>query len=280
MAVYANLSDDNDTLTLLHNTITSPTIGYGAAVVVGNTTPLSNTIVSAYLTNTIVASYTLGIENLFGRVNEDYTLFSGVTTPYSGTIMSGGHSITGTAAFYDTAMYTLTAASAALDAGVNAGVSTDFQGDPRPLEAGIDIGWDELLFPISGLSAANSSPTPLGAVTFFTATLSAGSNVTYQWNFGDGNLGSGANPTHTYTTTGNYNAIVTATNRISSASASTVVTITQSSFELFLPIVIRPASTVTTRAPDNASSDALAQVLILNVEREIWHSLLAFNKRI
>ena len=40
--------------------------------------------------------------------------------------------------------------------------------------------------PLSGLSASNNSPTAIGGATTLTATISAGSNVTYTWNFGDG----------------------------------------------------------------------------------------------
>jgi len=39
--------------------------------------------------------------------------------------------------------------------------------------------------PIAGLEATNDSPTMLGNPTTLTATISAGSNVTYTWAFGD-----------------------------------------------------------------------------------------------
>ena len=78
--------------------------------------------------------------------------------------------------------------------------------------------------PITGLTAA-SSPTKLDTATYFTATISGGTNVTYAWSFGDGGIGSGANPTHTYAAVGSYTAIVTATNSLSSASAATAVTV-------------------------------------------------------
>ena len=80
--------------------------------------------------------------------------------------------------------------------------------------------------PISGLDAVNGSPTRLTDATDLTATIVAGSNVTYTWNFGDGDLGSGANVSHTYASVGNYTAMVTATNSISSISSRTLVTIT------------------------------------------------------
>ena len=79
--------------------------------------------------------------------------------------------------------------------------------------------------PISGLAATNDSPTQLGSATNFTATLSGGTNVTYQWNFGDGSLGSGATASHTYGAVGPYVAIVTATNGVSVVVASTTVSI-------------------------------------------------------
>jgi hypothetical protein len=79
--------------------------------------------------------------------------------------------------------------------------------------------------PIAGLSASNSSPTTLDHITAFTATAS-GSNILYDWNFGDGLTGSGATTSHTYLNTGSYVATLTATNSISMVVATTPVTIT------------------------------------------------------
>ncbi len=90
--------------------------------------------------------------------------------------------------------------------------------------------------PITGLSASNSSPTRLGSTTAFTAMITGGSNVTYQWNFGDGATDSGVTTTHTYGARGDYTAQVTATNSLSLAVATTRVTIT---VPLFLPVVIK-----------------------------------------
>ncbi|CAG0937255.1 partial Minor extracellular protease vpr, partial [Thermoflexales bacterium] len=79
--------------------------------------------------------------------------------------------------------------------------------------------------PISGLSAINDSPTQLGDVTHFTATLNAGANVTYTWDFGDGIFGSGATTSHVYPALSTYTATVTATNSAGSVVAMTPVTI-------------------------------------------------------
>ncbi len=79
---------------------------------------------------------------------------------------------------------------------------------------------------ITGLSAVNDSPTTLGSSTTLTATVAAGTDVTYTWAFGDGAAGSGAVVNHTYPAVGIYTAIVTASNTINTLTATTTVTIT------------------------------------------------------
>ncbi|MCP4357322.1 MAG: PKD domain-containing protein, partial [Chloroflexi bacterium] len=54
-----------------------------------------------------------------------------------------------------------------------------------------------------------------------------GSNVAYNWNLGDGSMGSGASLEHIYPAEGVYTAVVTASNSISQLSASTVITVDQ-----------------------------------------------------
>jgi PKD repeat protein len=102
--------------------------------------------------------------------------------------------------------------------------------NPGPITLGIfkDLGWPitSADTPIAGLSAANNGPTALGSPTELTATISAGTNVTYAWDFGDGATGSEAQTTHTYAAAGVYHAVVTATNGSGSATASTDVTVT------------------------------------------------------
>jgi hypothetical protein len=92
--------------------------------------------------------------------------------------------------------------------------------------------------PISGLSAVNNSPTAAGLTTVFSATIGSGTNVAYQWNFGDGKFGSKAVATHIYDQPGIYTAIVTATNTVDSLSATTVVTITPGS-SIYIPLLLK-----------------------------------------
>jgi PKD repeat protein len=57
--------------------------------------------------------------------------------------------------------------------------------------------------------------------------VTAGSNVGYAWDFGDGALGSGVTASHTYAAAGIYTAVVTATNGVSTLTATTGVTVTE-----------------------------------------------------
>ncbi len=125
--------------TILHNTIAGPTLSTGAAAidVAGAGT--------VGITNTVVASHSVGISRTAGTVYEDYNLFFDTPAVTAGGVISGGHSFSGNPAFADPALdnYHLGAGSAAIDKGVNAGVTLDIDVEPRPLDAGFDIGFDE-----------------------------------------------------------------------------------------------------------------------------------------
>ena len=95
--------------------------------------------------------------------------------------------------------------------------------------------------PITGLSVSNDSPTELGQVTTFSATISSGTNVTYTWDFGDQTGGSGPVVQHTYLADGNYMATVTAGNSLGSVQATSAVTITtiiEPTFNNYLPVIL------------------------------------------
>jgi uncharacterized repeat protein (TIGR01451 family) len=80
--------------------------------------------------------------------------------------------------------------------------------------------------PITGLTAGNNGPKQIGQTVQLNANVVAGNNVTYAWKFGDGQSGTGANPTHAYAAKGTYTAEVTASNGAGSVKQTTSVTIT------------------------------------------------------
>jgi hypothetical protein len=92
---------------------------------------------------------------------------------------------------------------------------------------------------IAGLAASNDSPTLLGSVTTLTATITAGSNVTYSWGFGDGASGRGDVVLHTYPDVGVYTAMVTASNSVGLVTATTTVTIFGSYRYIYLPVLLK-----------------------------------------
>jgi hypothetical protein len=89
---------------------------------------------------------------------------------------------------------------------------------------------------ISGLIAANNGPTLIGETTEMSASLVSGSNVTYEWDFGDGETGSGAIVSHLYTSPGIYDVEVMATNLVSQETAQTVVYVVEQVYRIFLPL--------------------------------------------
>lgn len=66
--------------------------------------------------------------------------------------------------------------------------------------------------PIAGLTIATNSPVLINQTTFFTTNLTTGSNITYTWQFGDGQGSQARQPTHSYANVGEYRAVLTATN--------------------------------------------------------------------
>ncbi|MBK8836258.1 MAG: hypothetical protein IPO29_15910 [Anaerolineae bacterium] len=127
---------------IIHTTIAAPILQSGSAIAVAAG--------DVSITDTLIASHTFGISNTGGTVNENYTLFDGVIAPRAGSVGAGANSFTGTALFVNPAAddYHLALGSAAIDAGINAEVATDFEGTLRPFGPGFDIGFDEWRAPL------------------------------------------------------------------------------------------------------------------------------------
>ena len=123
---------------ILHTTIASPTPANGPAIYVGSGL--------VGITDTVIASYTVGISNDGGIVYQDYNLFFATPITTGGSLINGGtHTALGDPHFVNPSAGNdhVLFPSAAIDRGANAGVSTDFDGDVRPQYGGFDIGYDE-----------------------------------------------------------------------------------------------------------------------------------------
>jgi len=119
---------------LLHTTIAAPQPVDSAAVYAEAGT--------VGITNTIIASHTVGIQRSGGTVHEDYNLFFGNGSDRMGEMTGGVHSIQADPRFVNPAGgdYRLGVGSAAQDAGVDVGVVQDLDRVSRPQGAGVDIG--------------------------------------------------------------------------------------------------------------------------------------------
>ncbi len=103
---------------------------------------------------------------------------------------------------------------------------SDYEGNPRPIGAGWDIGAYEYTGLLPSLSAsASASPTsgPDPLTVKFTGSASGGTPpYSYRWDFDDGQSSTTQNPSHTYSTAGNYTATLTVTDRASDTAKASV----------------------------------------------------------
>ena len=136
---------------LLHNTIVRNSGGDGSGVYVSQVEWLGPFSSIATLTNTILASHTVGISVTGGNtVTVNSVLWYGtpITVSQSPTAtVSVQHQRSGDPGFA-TDGYHITAGSAAIDKGVDAGITVDMDDEPRPAGRGYDLGADELWYRI------------------------------------------------------------------------------------------------------------------------------------
>jgi uncharacterized repeat protein (TIGR01451 family) len=131
----------------IHNTLARNEGGDGG-LSIGGGFPES----SAFLTDTIIVSHTVGVI-VYPGFSQDFASFEatlwGNDTDWAegGTITTGTINLYGNPGFVDPANgdYHLNSTSIAIDAGIDAGVTTDLDGEVRPYAAGFDLGADEWL---------------------------------------------------------------------------------------------------------------------------------------
>lgn len=128
---------------LLHNTIARNANARGVQVSVGATVTLANTILVSHTVGIFVAAGSTA--SLEGTLWGSGAWANGTDWAGEGTINVGAVNVWGDPRFLDPAggNYHIGPGSAAINVGVNAGVTADIDGDPRPLGAGYDIGADE-----------------------------------------------------------------------------------------------------------------------------------------
>jgi uncharacterized repeat protein (TIGR01451 family) len=85
--------------------------------------------------------------------------------------------------------------------------------------------------PIRGLAIQQDSPTFLGSATHLAARIDTGTNISYQWDLGDGSSASGPSLAHTYSALGSYTIVLTATNSVNHQVATATVLIEEQQIE-------------------------------------------------
>jgi hypothetical protein len=163
----------------------------------------------------------------------------------AGAIITGSHNYTGNPLFAADG-YHLMPGSAAVDWGVNAGIATDVDGEPRDLSP--DLGADELYSctPVASVSVSGPVTGTVGMTYNFTATVSppdASQPIAYGWSPEPASGQGTAMVTYTWMTTGTKLINVTMSNCSGANTASDDHTIFISGeiewLYIHLPLVVR-----------------------------------------
>jgi hypothetical protein len=138
----AGVCVDEGRVAFIHTTLADNAGGDGSAV---HVMCAAGKCASAAFTNTIISGHSIGVTTTAGSaVTLEHTLWHGNATDAGGSgAINSSHDVHGDPAYIGGGDYHITAASAARDAGLNAGVTIDIDGDARPTGAGYDIGADE-----------------------------------------------------------------------------------------------------------------------------------------
>jgi len=169
---------------LLHTTIARNSGGDGSGVVVDAMQIVGYQ--TAALTNTILVSHTVGITVTDGNTAIlESTLWgsgawaNGADTGGAGTIITGTRNYWDDPAFVDPGAgdYHISPGSAAIDVGVDAGVTVDIDGESRPTGTYPDLGVDEFPAALSVTKEADPDPVQAGAQLTYTLSVTNTGNV-------------------------------------------------------------------------------------------------------
>ncbi len=209
---------------------------------------------SSYLvmTNTILVSHTVGLSVTSGSTaTVQATLWgsgkwaNGTDYGGEGTIITGTVNVRGDPAFVDpdAGNYHILSTSAAVNAGVDAGVTTDIDGDTRPSGLGYDIGADEYLcHALATVTISGPITGNIGTAYTFNATISptdASTPISYTWTPAPQSGQGTATTTYTWTTTGTHTITVTAENCGGVVTARHTIAIASPKYAIYLPLVLR-----------------------------------------
>jgi uncharacterized repeat protein (TIGR01451 family) len=153
--------------TLLHNTFAANDRGSGDGRIAIH---LNRPYVTLVLTNNLIYSHTYGVyATTVSTATLHNTLFYANSSGDTGGpgVIANTNPITGQDPLLD-ADYHLQAGSPAIDAGANAGVTTDIDGDTRPIGPLPDIGADEA---VPAITVAKTGPAQVTTGTPITYTL-------------------------------------------------------------------------------------------------------------
>jgi len=157
---------------LLHTTIARNSGGDGTGLHATNAYRNGTHYGSVTLTNTILVSHMVGVCAMAGNtVTLEATLWGNDTDwDCDGAVITGSINTWGDPAFVapDAGDYHIGPNSAAIDAGVNATVTSDMDGDSRPMGHGYDVGADELRIALAVSKQATPDPVVAGAQLTFT----------------------------------------------------------------------------------------------------------------
>jgi hypothetical protein len=230
---------------LLHTTLAHNTGGDGSGLYVTNATWEYSTLA---LTNTIIADHTVGVTVTAGNaaaLNATLWHANSVTNTSGAGTINHTNDRSGDPVFAPDG-YHLGSTSAAIDQGVNAGVTTDLDGQSRPQYGGYDLGADEFICATpTGVTVAGPTKGFVSTTYTFVATVlpaDASVPVTYTWS-------PPPLPTHVllsrqsaitsaWGTPGDYTITVTVANCGDSRTDAHTITISTARY-IYMPLVLR-----------------------------------------